>query len=880
MNFILQCLINSDAFKTKLVLVGIFFLMHGYSTGQISGTVFQEFPFDGSTQNTYGVFDANELGVKGVTVTITDAGGAVTTQMTASDGTWNDPVSNFPVRVEFTWPSLPWLESSPDGSGSNTSVQFISSTSSNVDFGLYQPGKYGTSNPEMYTPRYVAGDPLAVGSNSASDAVMVEVPYTADGDRDANTDLATAAEIGSTWGVAYDAKRSVIYAAAFLKRHIGMGPNGPGAIYTIDPSGGSSPSLLVDFVTQGINVGQANIPSNAARNLPADKTLNSYDHAVFNDIAKVSFGDIDISPDQNSLYVVNLFDRLVYQVDLNSPTSITALPAFPNPSCTNGVARPFGLEICKGKLLLGVVCSAENGGSFANLDGYIYSYDLSSGSWDASPMFTFDLDYPRGALHFNTVAPFQPWEDVFTNFLDQGEDTGNTSDNFGRAMHPQPIISDIETDSEGSLHIGIMDRAGHQLGHRNSDPDPTETSARLMTGMTAGDLLRTYLDPNTGNLVLENAGVAGPYTSSGTGTDPSGPGSTTSSSGPGNGEFYWSDFVTNFDVVNNVLQEYHSETFVGGLSHNLGSNDLPATVFDPTINQLDAGGIQTFDITDGDDTRDYTVYFDASTDASTSGKANGLGDIELLSSLPPIEIGNYVWEDTDMDGIQDPDENPISGLTVELYDASGTTLLATATTDGNGNYIFSNDPNGSSTGSHIYNISQLEPDMSYLLRFPTMSGALDLTSANSGSVDIIDSDANASGEITVQTSDIPVFGANNHSFDVGYSMSNDCPPNEHVICDNDSNVADLIAAAGLTNIVWYEYNEQTMTAGAIVGTGQVLTITGSDIGTAGSRKCYVYTADDAQGCPAELCCPVCVSTEQCCPDPNCYNVNITVPTDQ
>ena len=82
--------------------------------------------------------------------------------------------------------------------------------------------------------------------------------------------------------------------------------------------------------------------------------------------------------------------------------------------------------------------------------------------------------------------------------------------------------------------------------------------------------------------------------------------------------------------------------------------------------------------------------------AATFGKAAGLGDIEAFCYQPPIEIGNRVWFDQNTDGIQDPGEAPLAGVTLELY--QGNTLIATAITDADGNFIFSsgvgnlNDP--------------------------------------------------------------------------------------------------------------------------------------------------------------------------------------------
>jgi uncharacterized repeat protein (TIGR01451 family)/fimbrial isopeptide formation D2 family protein len=51
-------------------------------------------------------------------------------------------------------------------------------------------------------------------------------------------------------------------------------------------------------------------------------------------------------------------------------------------------------------------------------------------------------------------------------------------------------------------------------------------------------------------------------------------------------------------------------------------------------------------------------------------------------------IGDRVWLDINSDGVQDPNEPGIPGLTVELYAADGVTLLATTTTGADGYYYF------------------------------------------------------------------------------------------------------------------------------------------------------------------------------------------------
>ncbi|HAK12630.1 MAG TPA: hypothetical protein DCO78_12280, partial [Chitinophagaceae bacterium] len=94
--------------------------------------------------------------------------------------------------------------------------------------------------------------------------------------------------------------------------------------------------------------------------------------------------------------------------------------------------------------------------------------------------------------------------------------------------------------------------------------------------------------------------------------------------------------------------------------------------------------------------------------------ANGLGDIVLLSDPAPIEIGNRVWMDSDGDGEQDADEDPISGVDVELV--KGGSVIETATTDSNGEYYFSSDPTRTSTANARYNITGLTPNSNFIVR--------------------------------------------------------------------------------------------------------------------------------------------------------------------
>ncbi len=113
--------------------------------------------------------------------------------------------------------------------------------------------------------------------------------------------------------------------------------------------------------------------------------------------------------------------------------------------------------------------------------------------------------------------------------------------------------------------------------------------------------------------------------------------------------------------------------------------------------------------------------------------------------MPPsqLKIGDYVWHDSNVDGIQDANEDGIQGVVVNLYDASDN-LLATTTTDQNGLYEFDNLSNGTYKvkldDSNFQNGGVL---------YSTASTKWYATLVDQGSDDAKDNDAGSSHEVTV-----------------------------------------------------------------------------------------------------------------------------------
>ncbi|MFM7154129.1 MAG: SdrD B-like domain-containing protein, partial [Bacteroidota bacterium] len=132
----------------------------------------------------------------------------------------------------------------------------------------------------------------------------------------------------------------------------------------------------------------------------------------------------------------------------------------------------------------------------------------------------------------------------------------------------------------------------------------------------------------------------------------------------------------------------------------------------------------------------------------TSGENNPTYDAGFY--LPP-SIGNYAWNDSNANGIQDVDELPLEGVSVVLtgIDGQGMAVSASKTTDANGYYTFNN----------------LVPGI-YHLNFAPPSGYA-LTGHDLGGDDTKDNDANESlsGRTVDETL---VSGEYNTTYDAGF----------------------------------------------------------------------------------------------------------------
>src|SRR5215475_8699589 len=181
------------------------------------------------------------------------------------------------------------------------------------------------NNPSLVTSCFVGG-PQNVGSE-----VIISFPYSAGTTRDGGPSpfndydapvhgiLARANQTGTTWGLAYSRSGRILYAAAFMKKHAGFGPDGPGAIYKIDRANPGSP-VVTTFVNLNTVLG-----AGAAGNDPHNQSDYDLDNgnATWDAVGKVSLGGLAISDDETMLYVMNLASRQLLEI----PTGVTPTSA-------------------------------------------------------------------------------------------------------------------------------------------------------------------------------------------------------------------------------------------------------------------------------------------------------------------------------------------------------------------------------------------------------------------------------------------------------------------------------------------------------------------------------------------------------------------------
>lgn len=221
-------------FKPKLqrfIWAGLFLLLTQAANAQVSGTIFRDFDADGARDSTSN--HIKEVGLAGVTVTAYNAVNAsVGSATTGTFGTYTITGVSGTVRIEFTGLQTGDFSSKAGG----TSVQFVTAPATNVNFAVNYPADYntGAASTNAFVPSFFNGDATATPPGStAGIEYFMKFPYSNSGTTAPSATM-TGEIIGATNGTAYSRHAQTIFAAAFVKRHIGLGSLGSGGIYKIN----------------------------------------------------------------------------------------------------------------------------------------------------------------------------------------------------------------------------------------------------------------------------------------------------------------------------------------------------------------------------------------------------------------------------------------------------------------------------------------------------------------------------------------------------------------------------------------------------------------------------------------------------------------------
>jgi hypothetical protein len=787
--------------KLRILLFVIYYCASIISVkAQISGTVFRDYNGNGTLELTGVNRDTVVYNVTVKAYSIIDA--LIATKTTLANGTYSftagEIASGTKVRLEFTLPLTACLNKNIDfpgffGSNNASSVQFVAGGATNVHYAINNPNDYQTIlNPDVFTPLYrsgnsrykrpPAGDPIQSYDSSG----FISFAYNNSSPTATNpgirpTELTKMYRIGTCWGVAYSKQSTFIYTSAMVKRHSSMGladgeyNNAPGSIYIIKrgvDSGSYYHSLdaLADntFWTHdhtkpiyNISTGALITPSPTfhvqksdsfkvsatittnigTRELHPNIYVKVPDTGAFKQVARVGLGGLEISEDGRYLYTINMYNNSIVRIDMqnaNTPVVPTltqytkwTLPALTAPEAAKSILRPFGLKFYRDKLYIGAVLDASISGLKADLEGRVYEFDPALGTF--TQILSHKLDYKRKTpLIAGTTAgkrcddaSSSGWYAWNNRFDSCGYDIPRRTVN----INPQPILADIEFDKDGSMILSYSDRNGHTGGISQRSNIPSNLG--LYDSYVNGDILRAY---RKNDCLFEIETNAKEGASSGKAATVYAGNNEGPINGSNYGEFYGGDSTTTSTGIQ------HPDCAGGGIALLMSKSEVLTDFVDAMEGQ--SNGVVKINNQNGKRTSAYSIYLTNTLNPGTQGKSHGLGDLEIVKPVSPIELGNRVWNDINYSGIQDGNEVGIAGVEFTLYtDPNGDgnvtdgVAIGTVMSDANGNYLFSSATGISATGV-TYRLTIL-PFTNYVVR---MTNATIDTNGNI-SVDFITGDS-------------------------------------------------------------------------------------------------------------------------------------------
>ncbi|WP_457034317.1 SdrD B-like domain-containing protein [Kitasatospora sp. P5_F3] len=655
---------------------------------------------------------ALEPGMAGVTVTLTGADGVVRTAVTAADGTVTlTPAAGSAggrYRVEVVNPKpgvlFPAFASREGLAGAPSKL------SSNEEFVDLSDGKQVTFTTGLWNPSDYcqANAPLATACQPASlepgtSRTLLTFPYRSRGVNKDVTNVSTATDTGNVFGIAWNREDRRLFSSAHAKRNTAYGPGGPGAVYVTDP------------VTKATSLFATVPDAGTTAHTGAD------DPGFFAPVGRESLGGLKLTEDGRDLYVVNLHDRKLYRYDATAPTAAEPEAVYPIPAadCPSPEDwRPFGLGMQDGVGYLGGVCSGESTQKIGDLRAVVRQFDPATGAFGAV-VLDQPLDH-RGTPTSCAGYFWYPWT----------ETQPTTGDGQVCNVHPEPELGEVGVETDGSMLLVFRDRYADQAAAFPAASGPQPPG--FVSVLASADLNKACKS-GTSYVLDVNLGC----------------GATVRNKN-------WFDQPRPYPWG-------HPYPAFAGLALSKVENSIATSGYDVANNVVSAGTM--FTLRSGGP--DPGFGQELSNGQSRFGKGAAMADLEVLCDRAPLQIGNRVWYDPERSGLQLPEQKPVVGATVNLYDADGK-KVGTAKTTARGEYYF-DDTNV--TGG-------LKPKTAYTIRLDNLGdyaagGPLHHwvpTAANVGGNRLTDSDGTVpqGGTYVERALTTGAAGQDDHSFDFGF----------------------------------------------------------------------------------------------------------------
>lgn len=515
----------------------------------------------------------------------------------------------------------------------------------------------------MYKP-VAANDPALVRVTISSTKQLLAPIGTTSGGYQQR--MAGNSGIGSVYGLAYDdgAISGIrrLFAGAFTRRFTSFGPLGPGGVYEYRFDNGQW------------------LPSFTVPNAGSDRLSNDpNDTAILSAVGKTGLGDMEISPDGTTLYIVNLHTRQLERYDITKETPQRLAPVnvplhlISQNQQTLANLRPFALEFAPNtdsthtnpRLMVGVTDTAAPKGE---PQVFVLEWKINSDSWQVvlhQPLVNtvFNVRFV-GSTYFRELKKLSPNGSVVGwNAWNETLHRLKIYRKSNTIFDAQPFLTDIEFSPDGQfMRLGLRDRIG-DLTFFGEPPQAHYTAT------AQGDSLNYRF--SNGRWVLELSPISR--------IDP----------------VHIHDSSTRLlanlaDWLNDNLHKYpgtipaHVENHMGSLLA-IPNPDGTETIVATSLLGDNASGLMVYTSNQPNPFRTITLI------PSGSNKLAALGDLELLCTY--AFISGQLWNDLNGNGIREAGEPPLGGIQLEVFEPGQSMPLGHVVTAPDGSYTVAVPPN-------------------------------------------------------------------------------------------------------------------------------------------------------------------------------------------